>query len=287
MIRQLWTGVVTTVALAVLGLPVGLLWESIAPRPTFIIAAGTTVMADPESQAFIAGDGWYTVLTGVAGLLCGLLGYLSVGRLQRRVGELGLVLGLTAGGLSGALLTWWVGHAVGSAGFDELVRRGQEGMSVTGGVDLRSTAAVLVWPLAAVMVFGLLEALDVANRNPVATPASPAPRAPQASVPPGETGAAADTRAEDGARAGGDAAADGPTAGADHPAGEGAGSTAAGSGAAGGGAAQRDRAAQDDGPARSDGSADVRGGAANADAGSGRTGDGPGRGGGPAPDPGG
>jgi hypothetical protein len=176
-IRQLRTGLATAVFLALLGFPVGLIWEAIAPRPKFVIAAGTTVIADPESQAFIAADGWFSVLTGTVGLAGGLAGYLLVVKFKDRFGELALVLGLAVGGLTGALVTWWMGHSVGLDTFEELVRTGQDGTPVTGALDLRSSAAVLVWPLLAVMVFGLLEALDVAQRHPPAAPAAPAPPA--------------------------------------------------------------------------------------------------------------
>jgi hypothetical protein len=172
------TGLATAVFLTLLGIPVGLIWEAVAPRPKFVIAAGTTVIADPESQAFIAADGWYSVLTGTVGLAGGLAGYLLVVKFKDRLGELALVLGLAAGGLAGALVAWWMGHSVGLDTFEQLVRTGQDGTPVTGALDLRSSAAVLVWPLLAVMVFGLLEALDVAQRHPATAPASPAPAPP-------------------------------------------------------------------------------------------------------------
>jgi hypothetical protein len=161
MAGQVRIGVVTTLVIAVLGLPAGLLWTVVAPRTTYVIAAGQAVVGDPETQTLIAADGWFAVLTAAAGLLCGVVAYVLAGRLR----ELGLLAALGIGGTAASLLAWWVGTLVGRSAFQHEVRTARAGTAAKGTLDLHATGVIIAWPLLALVVFGLLEALDVARRE--------------------------------------------------------------------------------------------------------------------------
>jgi hypothetical protein len=165
--RLLRIGAATATLLALLGPLVGLLWEVIAPRPRYVIAAGAAVIADPETQDFIAADGRFAILTGLLGVGCGVGAYLLSVRFGARFGRLGdlaLLLGIALGGLAGAVLAWRVGHLVGFESFRHAVAAARDGTTVTGALDLRATSAVLLWPFLAVLTFGVLEAIDVMGR---------------------------------------------------------------------------------------------------------------------------
>lgn len=153
-VRGLRIWAVTTVALALLGPPAGLLWAAVAPPVRYLMLDGRIVLADPETQALIAGDGRYALITGAAGVLCGALAYLAGGRDN----DIPLLLGLGAGGTAAALLAWRVGHRVGAAGFEESVRAAA-GRAVESPADLHALGVVVCWPLLAVAVYGLLEAM--------------------------------------------------------------------------------------------------------------------------------
>jgi hypothetical protein len=158
---QIRIGVLTALVVAVLGVPVGLLWVAAAPRTTYLIAGGRALLADPETQTLIAADGWFAVLTAVAGLLCGVAGYILAGRL----GELSLLPGLAAGGIAAAIASWRLGHLIGAPAFHHLLRTARDGTAAKGVLDLHAVGVVVAWPLAAVVAFGLLEALDLAGRE--------------------------------------------------------------------------------------------------------------------------
>ncbi|TQL91072.1 hypothetical protein FB559_8395 [Actinoallomurus bryophytorum] len=161
MAGQLRIGAAATLVIAVLGVPAGLLWTTVAPRTTYVIAGGTKLLGDPESQTLIAADGWFAVLTAAAGALCGIVAYVLAGRLR----ELGLLGALGVGGAAAGLIAWWVGSLVGRASFQHLVHTARDGTTARGALGLHATGVVIAWPLIAIVVFGLLEALDVARRE--------------------------------------------------------------------------------------------------------------------------
>lgn len=161
MAGQLRIGVAATLVIAVLGVPAGLLWTVIAPRTTYVIASGKAFLGNPESQTLIAADGWFAVLTAVAGLLCGIVAYVLAGRFR----ELGLLGALGVGGTAAGLVAWWAGGLVGRSAFQHQVRTARDGTTVKSALDLHAAGVVIAWPLIALVAFGLLEALDVARRE--------------------------------------------------------------------------------------------------------------------------
>lgn len=158
---QLRVGVVATLVIAVLGVPAGLLWSVVAPRTTYVIAGGKALLGDPETQTLIAADGWFAVLTAAAGVLCGVGAYILAGRLR----EMGLLAALGAGGIAAGRIAWWVGSLIGRSAFQHEVHTARDGTTARDALHLHAAGVVIAWPLLAVVVFGLLEALDVARRE--------------------------------------------------------------------------------------------------------------------------
>jgi hypothetical protein len=158
--RPLRIWMTTSLMVALLGPPAGLLWAAISPPVRYVIVDGEALLADPETQALIGAEGRFAVMTALAGLVCGAIGYAAGGR--RR--DIPLVLGLAAGGLAAGLLAWRVGHLVGPDSLERLTRGGADGRMAVGPADLRAFGVLVFWPLLAVVAFGLLEATDVAGR---------------------------------------------------------------------------------------------------------------------------
>jgi hypothetical protein len=139
---------------AATGIPGGLVWSAIAPRPLFMVAShGVAYVVNPETSAFIAGDGWFSVVAVVGGLLIGLAGYfLGV----RRYGPLPVV-GALAGATAAGFLAWWIGRNVGLAAFRHLLGTSKAGTLIRQPADLGAHGALAFWPLAAGAVIGGIE----------------------------------------------------------------------------------------------------------------------------------
>jgi hypothetical protein len=152
-----------TVALAVLGVPLGLLWAALAPDVPVRVTETGAVFAEPQPQQPIAADAWFVLLA----LGFGVLAAAGAWRLAVRLrGPAGL-LALTAGLLAAGLLGWWVGRA-GLAGYQDALPAAVPGTVLDRPADLRVVQArwwppmlagvVLVPALSAAVTYTLLAA---------------------------------------------------------------------------------------------------------------------------------
>ncbi|MDX6743054.1 hypothetical protein [Actinocorallia sp. A-T 12471] len=162
MARQLRVWATVTGTLALVGVPAGLLWVWLAERPGYVVVEGRAHLLDPETQDLIAADGKLALVCLGVGLVLGVLAYWRAGRGN----DLTLVLALASGGLLGSLVAWWFGHRFGLAAFTDAIATGADGTRVTGPLDLGAKGVLTLWPLASVLAFGVLEALDAARRLP-------------------------------------------------------------------------------------------------------------------------
>ncbi|MFC7587445.1 hypothetical protein ACFQYP_29860 [Nonomuraea antimicrobica] len=144
----------------------GLVWSGLTPRaPYQVTEQGTTVLADPATQALIAADGWYAVITGALGLLCGGVAWFS-----GRQWMLPVLLGLCAGGVLAAFLTLWTGttFTIGAVTVEAAAAPGVK--VVPGALRLTASGVLVSWPLLAVGFFGLLEGMHGYRESPLRHP---------------------------------------------------------------------------------------------------------------------
>lgn len=153
--RQLTTWLVTTAIVTPFGPLAGLLWANTIPKVTYVIIQGEPLIADPEGEGPVGIDGRFALIGLAAGLLCGIAAYAARGRRN----DIALILGIAAGGVAASLLAWKTGHLIGLGHFDDVVRHGRDGATVTGVADLRAKGVLVFWPVAAVAAYGLLEVL--------------------------------------------------------------------------------------------------------------------------------
>ncbi|GAA3606969.1 hypothetical protein GCM10022419_109820 [Nonomuraea rosea] len=172
MTREVRAFAVTVLTLAALGVAAGLLWSGITPRTPYVLTEQGTVLADPTTQALIAADGWFAVITGGLGLLCGGVAWFTGRRWM-----LPVLLGLCAGGVLAAMLTLWTGSTF-TIGAVTVSAAAAPGVKVVpGALKLTASGVLVSWPLLGVGLFGLLEGMhgyrDSPLRHPYGEPAGP------------------------------------------------------------------------------------------------------------------
>jgi len=141
--------VVTAVVLSLLGIGAGFAWSAVAPPTQYVAGLEGPRLADPQTQNLIAADGLFALITGGAGLVCGIIAFAFARRPA-------VLLGLALGGTGGALIAVRVG---GSAGTTVVRAAAAEGFQEGSRLDVTAQGVLLAWPLLAVATFGLLEAI--------------------------------------------------------------------------------------------------------------------------------
>ncbi|HEY6480861.1 MAG TPA: hypothetical protein VIZ00_12580 [Streptosporangiaceae bacterium] len=174
---------------AVAGVAGGLVWAAVAPRALFMVSApGVAYVVNPETSAFIAADGWFSVVAAVGGVIIGVAGYLAG---VRRYGPVP-VAGILAGATAAAFLAAWIGGQVGLDAFRYQLRVARAGALIRQPVVLGAHGALAFWPLAAGIAVGIIELIAaLAERRRPARP-GPAGQAPLAAGPSGGRGQEAD-----------------------------------------------------------------------------------------------
>jgi hypothetical protein len=143
---------------ALLGAATGFLWATLAPRALAVVAGrGSASVVNPETNAFIAADAWFTLLTAGGGIISGLLGYaLAV----RRHGALAMA-GVLAGGLAATLIAMWIGQHSGAAAFSGSLAIGRPGTLLRVPLMLGGHGPLAFWPLTAGLTAGSIEVIDL------------------------------------------------------------------------------------------------------------------------------
>jgi hypothetical protein len=159
---------------ALLGVAAGFCWGAVAPRAWLVMTSpGAAGLLNPETSAFIAADAAFCLVCVVGGVVSGVLGYLFA---VRRYGPLAMA-GLLAGSVAAAFIARWVGEQSGLATFQHLLATLPAGARLRDSLTLGAAGALALWPLAAGLVAGCLEALASPGRHGArpARPERPAP----------------------------------------------------------------------------------------------------------------
>ncbi|GAA3976276.1 hypothetical protein FOF52_02555 [Thermobifida alba] len=166
--RKLAVGTVVFGGITLLGLPLGLLWWLIAPRPEATVTSRGLAYY-PLSQTWFAVDGHYSLMMLVAGLAVGYVCYLVQQRVSHRHRldlRLPTLLGVAAGTAAGSLVAWGVGVGLDLRAADDALLLAGPGDVVRTGLALRAHSALLLWPFSAVLQYGLFEALTLWQAEP-------------------------------------------------------------------------------------------------------------------------
>jgi Protein of unknown function (DUF2567) len=166
-------------ALALTGVPTGLLWWLLAPRADFRVTdTGPVAIGDVSAELLVADDAVFALLLAVVGLLAGIAAWF----LRRRRG-VATVVALALGTCLTAAVAWQVGEFLG--GGPSAAQLADVGARVTTALSLGSLAALAIAPFTALLAYvaAVLYARDDGLGR--TEPAGEAPTGPVAVAPSG------------------------------------------------------------------------------------------------------
>ncbi|MDL5201021.1 AAA family ATPase [Streptomyces sp. ALI-76-A] len=150
---------VVTVAVALAGVLLGVLWWWLAPHVPLVgdVTGESWVvyLEDTEGEQAVGVDGTFTLLALAFGAVSALVVFLL-----RRRGGVPLVVALGVGGLLASLLAWRLGVWLGPT--QDVVAHAKsvgKGVTFSAPLELGAKGALLAWPLAALVVHLGLTAL--------------------------------------------------------------------------------------------------------------------------------
>jgi hypothetical protein len=146
--RELRDGVLCALAVTLLGVVLGLLWEWLAPHVPLFTDGKAVYLKDPEGEEAVGADGTFVLLALACGAVTGAAVFL-----RDRSGGIGRVVGLAVGALLGSVVAWRLGVWLGPASdVVETAKQAGKGTTFSGPLQLQAKAALLTWPIIAVLV---------------------------------------------------------------------------------------------------------------------------------------
>ncbi|MHA5048577.1 AAA family ATPase [Streptomyces sp. SD15] len=158
---------VITVAVAVAGVLLGVLWWWLAPHVPLVADDSAVYLKDTEGEQAIGVDGTFTLLALAFGAVSAVVVFLV-----RRRGGVPLVVALAVGGVLGSVLAWRVGIWLGPT--QDVVAHAKavgEGVTFSAPLKLGAKGALLAWSLAGLVVhLGLTALFGPRDPDPYASP---------------------------------------------------------------------------------------------------------------------
>lgn len=135
-------------ALTLLGAPyLGIVWQWIAPSPTYVNVSGEVFLENQDSSEFVAADGWFLLLGLAVGVASAAVAY------WRWRGHLGVIVAMTGAAVLGALIAREVGEAFGPAPIEQTALTLGDGETVAGSIKVAANAVLLGWPVGILITY--------------------------------------------------------------------------------------------------------------------------------------
>ncbi|WP_116245196.1 hypothetical protein [Nocardiopsis sp. FIRDI 009] len=187
--RALLVGACVLVGMALIGAALGPVWWLLAPERAVGTALGDGGVFTGAAQEVFAGEAYFALITGAAGMVTGYAAYMVQFSLaRRRVQDLRLVCLVAGvlGAVAAAVLTWQVGTLL-DAPLHAAAAAAERGESVPVGLELRATSFLTVWPFLFVLQYGLLDGISALRSDqPGVLPPGPEAGAPRDAERPGD-----------------------------------------------------------------------------------------------------
>ena len=166
---DLWTALLGTIGVVLLGFLATLIWVWIAPRALAVKdAQGGVSLVAPETKAFVGADVAYLFVTLGAGIVCGLVAAL----IARHRGP-AVSIAMAAGGVLAALLVAWLGRWITGGPVVQWAHQHSTGQHRYF-IELQARQFVMAWPVVA-LVITFVVALFSPDPAPGTEPAHPSP----------------------------------------------------------------------------------------------------------------
>ncbi|MFG3255831.1 hypothetical protein [Streptomyces sp. NPDC048172] len=145
--REVRDAVLYGLGVAAVGVVFALLWVWLAPRVPLFTDGKAVYLKDPEGEEAFGADGSFLLIGVVIGVVTGAIAFYA-----RKLGGVGLVVGLGVGALAGSFLAWRLGVWLGPES-DMVVAAKEAGKGATfdAPMKLQAKGALLAWPLAALV----------------------------------------------------------------------------------------------------------------------------------------
>lgn len=126
---------------------VGMLWERIAPAPTYVNLGGEVYLNNQDSSEFVAADGWFLVLGLLVGILSAVVGY------WRCRSDLGVILALGLAAVPAAYIAREVGEAFGPAPIQQTALTLADGSTIEGSITIGAHGVLFGWSVGVLITY--------------------------------------------------------------------------------------------------------------------------------------
>lgn len=161
---DLWTVILGTIGVLLVGVIATFVWVWIAPRAMVVRDAhGGVSLVNPETKAFAGADVTYLFVTVAAGLLCAL-----IAAVVARHRGLAVTIAMAGGGVLSSLMVGWCGRWLTGGPIDHWVAHTPVGTHQLF-IQLQTRPFVVAWPFVALIVTFVV-ALATQDREPETAP---------------------------------------------------------------------------------------------------------------------
>ncbi|HUR73152.1 MAG TPA: hypothetical protein VMZ00_02680 [Sporichthya sp.] len=126
---------------------VGMLWEWIAPAPTYVNLSGEVYLNNQDSSEFIAADGWFLILALLLGVISAALAY------WRWRGDVAVIAAMSGASVLASLIAREVGEAFGPAPIQQTALTLADGKTIQGSISLASNGILFAWAVGILLTY--------------------------------------------------------------------------------------------------------------------------------------
>jgi hypothetical protein len=126
---------------------VGIVWEWVAPAPTYVNLSGEVYLDNQDSSEFIAADGWFLILGLLLGIASAALAY------WRWRGDVAVIAAMSGASVLASLIAREVGEAFGPAPIQQTALTLADGETIQGSITLASDGILFIWAVGILLTY--------------------------------------------------------------------------------------------------------------------------------------